>query len=156
MPTKGQLTSRLGALLNLGKSELRAEWQRLFGRSAPNALRKDLMVRVLAYRLQEEQFGHLKPATGKRLQRIAKACAAHPGAPVLNLPAFKSGTRLVREWNGKLHVVTVIEDGFEYEGKRYSSLSPVARLITGTRWSGPLFFGLRGGHFREQRDAQRN
>jgi Protein of unknown function (DUF2924) len=156
MPTKGHVTSRLAELPNLCKSDLRAEWQRLFGRPAPDALRKDLMVRVLAYRIQEWHFGNLKPATSKRLQQIAKACAAHPRAPLSDLPAFKSGTRLVRAWNGKPHVVTVIEDGFEYAGSCYSSLSRVARLITGTRWSGPLFFGLRGGHIKEHRDAQRN
>jgi hypothetical protein len=156
MPIKGHITSRLRALPNLEKAELCAEWQRLFGRPAPDALRKDLMVRVLAYRIQEARFGNLKPATSKRLQQIAKACAAHPRAPVLDLPAFKSGTRLVREWNGKPHVVTVIKEGFEYAGKRYPSLSRVARLITGTRWSGPLFFGLRRGHVREHIDAQRN
>jgi hypothetical protein len=114
------------------------------------------MVKVLAYRIQETQFGNLKPATAARLQQIAKACAAHPGAPVSGLPTFKSGTRLVREWNGKSYVVTVIKEGFEHAGKRYSSLSRVARVITGTRWNGPLFFGLRGGRVREHRDAQRN
>jgi DUF2924 family protein len=156
MPINVQITSRLSALPNLGKAELRSEWHRLFGRPAHDALRKDLMVRVLAYRIQEVQFGELKAATCKRLQQIAKARAAHPRAPISDSPALKSGTRLVREWKGKSHAVTVIEDGFEYASKRYSSLSQIARLITGTRWSGPLFFGLRNNRAREHKDAQRS
>ena len=155
MATTAQIT-KLHLLPSLGKAELRAEWQRLFGRPAPSALRKDLIAKVLAYRIQELRFGSLNSAAGKRLRQIAKACEANPRAPLPDLPGFKSGTRLIGDWKGKPHVVTIIEDGFEYGGKRYSSLSRVARLITGTRWSGPLFFGLKARHDRDHRDGHRN
>ena len=108
------------------------------------------MARVLAYRLQEVAFGGLKPATRRRLQQIAKALAADPRASIVDSPSIKPGTRLVREWKGRPHTVTVVEDGFQYSGKRYSSLSEIARLITGTRWSGPLFFGLKTSRSKER------
>jgi hypothetical protein len=150
MPAPAEITKRLRLLSAFGKPELSAEWQRLFSRPAPEALRKDLMLRVLAYRIQEVAFGGLKPATRKRLQQLAKAIAENPRAPVSPAPSIKPGTRLVREWNGKPNVVTVLEEGFEYSGKRYGSLSEIARLITGTRWSGPLFFGLKSNRAKER------
>jgi hypothetical protein len=143
MPRLGPLTSRLKTLPNLSKAELRSQWQQLFGRRAPEILRKDLMVQVLAYRIQELTFGGMKPAIRKRLEQIAKTLAMNPGAKVSESPAIKPGTRLIREWRGKAHVVTVVDNGLEYGGTLYASLSEIARVITGTRWSGPLFFGLK-------------
>ena len=119
------------------------EWHRLFGKPAPEGLRKDLMLPVVAYRIQELAFGGLKPETRKRLKEVAKALSADRHAQVFSATKIKPGTRLLREWNGKTHVVTAIEGGFGYEGKQFGSLSEVARVITGTRWSGPLFFGLK-------------
>jgi hypothetical protein len=139
----------------MDKAALRSEWERLFGRAAPEHLRKDLLVRIVAYRMQEVTFGGLKSGTRKRLRQIAKALASDPRALVTDSPTIKPGTRLVREWNGKPNVVTVLEKGFEYQGRRYGSLSQIARLITGTRWSGPLFFGLKGNHKQGNGDAGR-
>ena len=150
MPDRADITSRLRSLPTLEKGELQSEWQRLFGRPAPAPLRKDLLIRVLAYRMQEVAYGGLKPATRKRLQQLAKTIAENPRAPISSAPSIKPGTRLVREWNGKPNVVTVLEEGFEYSGKRYGSLSEIARLITGTRWSGPLFFGLKSNRAKER------
>jgi hypothetical protein len=76
---------------------------------------------------------------------MAKALEKDPGAEISAAPGFKPGTRLIRQWQDQTHVVTVREDGYEYQGSHYQSLSHVARLITGTRWSGPLFFGLKSG-----------
>lgn len=143
MRNKVQLTSRLNALPALSKDNLRSEWERLFDRPAPEGLRKDLMLRVIAYRMQEVAFGGLKPTLRKRLQHVAKVLASDRHAIIADAPTIKPGTRLVREWRGKPHVVTAIESGFEYAGRRFASLSEIARLITGTRWSGPLFFGLK-------------
>jgi hypothetical protein len=77
----------------------------------------------------------------------------NPNTEISEAPQIKAGTRLIRDWRGQAHRVTVLENGYEYAGKRYSSLSQIARLITGTRWSGPLFFGLKGNHAKELRDA---
>ncbi len=102
---------------------------------------------MLAYKLQEQAYGGLKPEVKRRLRELAaglhrdsKKTAAQRRDPL----RIKPGTRLIRQWEGQTHHVTVGEAGFEYNGERYKSLSAIARLITGTRWSGPLFFGLKG------------
>ena len=104
--------------------------------------------------MQEQAYGGLSPAPRKRLSDLARKFEANPNAELSGAPRIKPGTRLIRDWRGQSHRVTVLDNGYEYAGKRYSSLSKVARLITGTRWSGPLFFGLRGTHARERIDAQ--
>jgi hypothetical protein len=113
-----------------------------------------LLVQGIAYRLQEKALGGLKPATLRLLERIADDTAA--GRPV-SMPSEKSrmttGTVLMREWHGKKHQVTVLEDGFLYRAKRFRSLSQIARLITGARWSGPLFFGLKSSRKEQINEA---
>jgi hypothetical protein len=102
-------------------------------------------VPLLAYKLQERAYGGLKPEIRRHLEKLAASYKRDPDkkAASFAIPRrIKPGTRLLRQWNGKTHQVTVVEDGFEYEGARYKSLSVIARLITETRWSGPLFFGL--------------
>ena len=102
------------------------------------------MVQAIAYRLQEQALGGLKPATRRLLERIAGHAAAR--RPVSTAPAkmrVSAGTVLIREWHGTKHQVTVLKDGFLYHTKHYRSLSPIARAITGSCWSGPLFFGLK-------------
>ncbi|MBS3961134.1 MAG: DUF2924 domain-containing protein [Sandarakinorhabdus sp.] len=124
--------------------ELKTEWQGLMGSVAPNNSRSFLEQR-LAYRIQELTFGGLaKPVT--RLldaladevdgKKVRKSVISDPRNPVI-------GTRLVREWNGVEQVITVLKDGFDWQGRRYKSLSAIARTITGTRWNGYRFFGLR-------------
>ncbi len=140
---------QLESLHGLDKAALRAQWFELFKRPAPE-LRRDLLIRILAYRIQEQAYGGLSPRTRSRLRRLARLFEKGPRAALPSAPTIKPGTRLLRQWQGQTHVVTVIEGGFEYKGKRYASLSQIARLITGTRWSGPLFFGLKGNAQREE------
>ena len=140
----GQVLARLAALKAMTVNELKADWLALMGSAAPNNSRSFLEQR-LAYRIQELAFdGLAKPVT--RLldaladevegKKVRKSVISDPRNPVI-------GTRLVREWDGAEHVITVLKDGFDWQGSRYKSLSAVARDITGTRWNGYRFFGLR-------------
>ncbi len=121
--------------------EVRREWRRLY-RSAPPKISRDLLIRGIVYRLQQFRHGGLSKSTLRRLNTLAKMfrtegrVAPNPGL------ALKPGARLVREWHGRTHTVTVTEDGFEYAGTSYSSLTKIAKKITGVHWSGPRFFGL--------------
>jgi hypothetical protein len=135
-------THRLDSLNHLNKSELWGVWQQLFKNDPPLAMRNDLMLRIVAQRLQEQEFGGLSAASLRQLRRFATTFEANPKA-VLSSRPLKSGTRLVRQWKDQVHVVNVEGKGYEYRGDRYQSLSEIARLITGTQWSGPLFFGLK-------------
>ncbi len=148
------ITQRLDSLPRLSKPALCGLWRQLFKRDPPLAIRKELMLRILAYRLQEQQFGGLADASCRRLRQLATAFEADPNAVVSTRPSIKSGTRLVRQWGEQVHVVEVEAEGYQYKGARYKSLSEIARLITGTRWSGPLFFGLKGKQSTETREAQ--
>lgn len=106
---------------------------------------KDLLIRALAYELQVTALGGLKATLKKRLQHISSdpsTSGTMELAQWLNRPAMKLGTRMVRTWKGELHSVTAIKEGFDYRGTTYSSLSKIAYIITGTKWSGPTFFGL--------------
>lgn len=141
------LEREIAALPKMNIAQLRAKWRSSLKQAPPLHVRKQLFVPILAYKLQEHASGGLKPEIRRRLEKLAASYRRDPNkeATPLAIPRrIKPGTRLLRQWNGKTHQVTVIEDGFEYEGERYKSLSVIARLITGTRWSGPLFFGLKG------------
>jgi hypothetical protein len=117
-------------------------------------MRKELMLQIVAYRLQEQEFGGLSEVSRRRLRQLASTFEADPNAVVSTRPAIKPGTRLVRQWKEQVHVVEVGAEGYEYKGARYESLSEIARLITGTRWSGPLFFGLKGKQSKESTEAR--
>jgi hypothetical protein len=137
------IEERLTELSRMSRYELQQEWHKLFGRSAPRNMRRDLLFRFLAYKTQELAFGGLQPRTRKRLVEIARALEKNPHAQIIDGPVIKPGVRLIRRWKGIVHVVTIFEEGYEYKNKRYANLSEIARLITGTRWSGPVFFGLK-------------
>ena len=124
--------------------ELRRRWRAIYGRPPPLRSRPEFLRRALAYEAQARLLGGLPEATCKRLRRLAEG-KGDLGHTARAAPRLKPGTRLIREWQGKAHHVTVLDEGFEYQGERYASLSVIARHITGTRWSGPLFFGLRDG-----------
>jgi Protein of unknown function (DUF2924) len=143
------IASRLRALPALTTLQLREEWNRVFGRPAPSNLRRELIIRILGYRIQEQVFGGFSAATRHRLRTLARMFEKDSRAMIPCVPIAKPGTRLVRVWKGQTHVVTVAESGFEYKGRRHESLSQIARLITGTRWSGPLFFGLKSHGTKE-------
>lgn len=139
------LRSRIRRLQDLDGSALRREWRRL-SRSEPPRTSRDLLVRALAYRLQEVEFGGLPKWARQTLAGPAAPidCAEGGGTPKPAAPRLKPGARLIREWHGRTHSVIVLDDAFEFEGRRYRSLTQIAREITGAHWSGPRFFGLMG------------
>lgn len=138
-----RLARELAGLPHLDRWELLERWRVLYGTAPPSHISRPILVRAIAYRMQEQVFGGLKPATRRLLQRVAEEIRA--GKPITSVqsPTLKPGTRLLREWNRTTHEVIVLEDGVLFRGKHHRSLSEVARLITGSRWSGPRFFGLR-------------
>ncbi len=122
---------------------LRARWRAEFRCEPPPAFGPDLLRRSLAYRLQEAAYGKLSAATQRELDGLAAQLEKSPSARVALPRRIKPGSVLVRDWNRKSHRVMVLASGFEYDGRPYQNLSEIARLITGTRWNGPRFFGLR-------------
>lgn len=136
--------ARLAALKLMRVNELKSEWQSLFGSDAPNNSRPFLEMR-LAWRIQELAYGGPSRETIRLLDALADELRDKPGRKALIADPRKpvAGTRLVREWDGAEHTITVLRDGFEFEGRHYKSLSSIARAITGTRWNGWRFFGLR-------------
>ncbi len=147
-PVVAGVAELLARLNDLTLDELRAEWRRLY-RSAPPRLSRDLMRRAIAYRIQEKAFGGLSAASKRKLKDHATQIEITGRVRPDSRPVVRSGARLVREWNGRTYTVTVTEDGFEYGGKTYRSLTKVARVITGAHWSGPRFFGLNGTPARD-------
>ncbi|HEU5048589.1 MAG TPA: DUF2924 domain-containing protein [Rickettsiales bacterium] len=142
---KGSLAVELAGLPHLERSELIERWRALYSNVPPKNISRQLMVKAIAYKMQERVYGGLKPATKKFLAKSLEALKADKVKPAILPPALiKPGTRLIREWHGKTYEVEVIADGVLFNGKRYRSLSEVARIITGVKWSGPLFFGLKG------------
>jgi DUF2924 family protein len=137
------IEEQIARLPSLDKSELHLLWQQLFGRAASMRLRRQVMIPVLAYRIQEQAHGGLKPSTVKRLRDMANALEINRSAVLNRVPRVAPGTRLIREWRGKTHEVLSVTNGYEYQGSVFASLSEIARQITGTRWSGPLFFGIK-------------
>jgi hypothetical protein len=133
----------LASLPTLGKAALCELWKQLFDVSPNPKLRRDLMVPLLAYRLQEQAFGSISAGARGRLRHLSQAFERNSDAAISSAPNLRPGTRLVREWRDQVHLVNVEDNGYEYHGARYQSLSEIARLITGTRWSGPLFFGIK-------------
>ena len=149
-----KLASQLDRLRELNPEQLRAQWQTLFGADPPSKLRFSLLVQGIAYRLQEKALGGLKPATMRLLERIADdAAARRQAAPTPKKIRVNGGTVLVREWHGTKHQVTVLQDEFLYRAKHFRSLSQIARAITGSRWSGPLFFGLKAARKEQINEA---
>jgi Protein of unknown function (DUF2924) len=106
-------------------------------------LSRELLVRAVAYRMQEVALGGLRPEPQRQLRRIAQQLKETGGATIRARPELTPGTRLLRQWQGRTYEVLVLDDGFFWQGTRYRSLSAIARQITGTAWSGPLFFGLK-------------
>jgi Protein of unknown function (DUF2924) len=142
---KDSLDEKLAALPQMSRKDLQALWTKLFDKPPNPSLRREILVPILAYRLQERSLGGLKPSVEKRLREFAQPSSRNQNS----LFRPKPGTRFVREWQDKLHEVSVLSDGYEYNDRTFTSLSEIAREITGTRWSGPAFFGLK------KRDAPR-
>ncbi len=135
--------SDIGRLKGFNRTELLDEWQAQFGEPAPAWRSAEHIRRTIAWRIQESTFGGLSPDTKQKLRQLARAFKRNPNHQFRPNLDLKPGTLLEREWEGVRHRVRTLDEGFEYSGERFASLSEVARKITGTRWSGPLFFGLR-------------
>jgi hypothetical protein len=138
------LDDEIARLRGVDLAGLQACWRSMFGRRAPAHLPKHLLLRIVAYRMQAEVHGDLDPASVRSLDRLAKT-GSDKSAALPQASSVKPGTLLVREWDGVLHRVMALDQGFVWNGTSYRSLSEVARAITGTRWNGPRFFGLREG-----------
>jgi hypothetical protein len=130
----------LTALAELDRTALLERWRTVFGREAPPRLSRPLMEKAIAYEVQVRVFGGLSARARRALRAAAKADGR---SSLSKLPS--RGTRLIREWHGTLHEVEVLEDGYLWRRERHRSLSAIARAITGTKWSGPRFFGLLAG-----------
>ena len=137
----GELSARLAALPTLSLGDLRLEWRRLY-RADPPRLSRDMMMRAIAHRLQEIGHGGLSKATLRRLTALTAEFETAGAVAPPSGPRLRPGSRLVREWHGRTHTVCVTDDGFEFQGKSYRSLTTIAYEITGAHWSGPRFFGL--------------
>ena len=131
------------ALTQLTPGALRALWPQWFDRPPPAKIRRELLMRALAYRMQERTSGGLTTATRTKLRALAEAVTKPAKWEGLARPRLTPGTHVIREWGNERHQVTVEAVGYLYRGQRYRSLSEIARKITGTRWSGPVFFGVK-------------
>ena len=140
---KGATGEALSRLPKLDIRELREEWRLLYKADASPHLSRDLLIRSVAYRMQEFALGGLRPEPQRQLRQIAQELKQTGAAAIRLRPQLKPGTRLMREWQGRSYEVVVLDRGFFWQGTHYRSLSAVARKITGTAWSGPLFFGLK-------------
>jgi Protein of unknown function (DUF2924) len=146
--------TEIARLRGLDTKALRARWRTSVGQDAPTHLARHLLFAMLAYRLQAEAMGDLDADTVRFLKHVDLAPSKHAAVPLTQ--AFERrrrdlspGTVLTREWSGQHHRVMVLEEGFVWEGRTYRSLSEIAKLITGTQWNGPRFFGLR-----DRKDAE--
>ncbi len=136
------ILTQVAALPAMPTDKLKAMWRELTG-TEPPPYNRTFLVKRLAYRLQELAFGGLSSQAERRLDDLADELDGKKKPRPKDMTAPIAGTKLIREWQGVQHEVTALAEGFEWQGRRYQSLSAVARAITGTRWNGPLFFGLR-------------
>ena len=145
----------LSELDRLSRTQLLDRWRELYRKPAPTGLRRELMIPFLAYRIQENLEGGLS-AAAKVLLKSAKrqvqrtSCAGNRNTR----GPMKPGTRILRRWKGAIHEVDVTETAYQYRDHEYRSLSEIARIITGTRWSGPAFFGLRRTESQKKRNHE--
>lgn len=141
VPTRAVPTD-LERLLQMTKTELIAEFRSLYGSPPPRYIHRGLLLSAVAYQWQVRASGESDRALQRRLARLAEQLQRH-GAITAERPSMKPGTQLLREWQGETHTVTVTEAGYQYREEHFASLSAIARQITGTAWSGPVFFGLK-------------
>lgn len=139
----GEIEQEVESLRRMSRQQLKDRWREMFKAAPPVAFTPDLLARGIAWRLQEKALGGLT-AEARRLLGAGEGGTCAPAKRRASRPILRPGNRLVRRWRGRTYVVEVAEDGLDYDGKRFSSLSFIATKITGTRWSGPKFFGLAG------------
>jgi len=141
------ILKQIAQLPRLSFGELQERWRALFG-SEPPAYNKAFLIKRLAHRIQELAYGGLSESAKARMQEIERE-SGNSELTAIDRPAPQKkgmpvvGTRLIREWNGDRYEVTVVRDGFEYQGKTYRSLTAITKVITGAHWNGPAFWGLR-------------
>jgi hypothetical protein len=140
-PGLSDIEAEIAGLLDRSTQELRLAWRKLHRAEPPFGISRDLLIRALVHQLQEQRYGGTGRASRRRLQTLIGEREKH-GASFDPAVVLKTGTTLVRQWRGHTHAVLVRDNGFEYEGERYRSLSIIAKRITGAHWSGPRFFGL--------------
>ena len=132
----------LAELETMDVPALQQKWEELYGLPAPRRMRSAFLIRACAYRIQEQAFGGLKASTLKQIEAVLADLRAGKAVMVRPKRTLSPGVRLVREWGGATHHVEVLEQGYQWQGRTYRSLSVIAREITSARWSGPRFFGL--------------
>ena len=143
LSTAQNVAARLEALEQMDHAALRAEWRRLYRTHPPKHVSRDLLMLGVAWKIQEQAYGGLGAATKRRVADLAKTLERDGDVTRSRVARVRPGAKLVREWRGETHIVIVREDGFEWKGRHWRSLSVVAREITGGHWSGPRFFGLK-------------
>ena len=148
-----KVADELGAIGDLTRIELVERWTRIHRRPPPKGLSRRLLEYTVAYDVQAREYGGLKPAIRRKLRQRASGVEelARPAVAHGKAKSLFPGTRLMREWRGRTHRVDVLESGYLCDGKHYGSLSQIARAITGARWSGPRFFGVRRAVTRKRR-----
>ena len=144
-PATGDLEGQLAALARTEYPDLQAAWQRLFRSRPPKKLGREMLELAVAWKLQERASGGHGSPTKRQLVSLAQSLRTDGDIAKVRIVAMKRGATLLREWNGETHQVLVLNSGFQWRGGRWASLSAIAREITGTRWSGPRFFGLDRG-----------
>lgn len=136
------LEQQLAELPGMSRAQLRAKWRDCWRKPAPD-IGPDLLRRGIAWKLQSRVHGDLPTHVKRELERAAECLRRGEGLVSWGRPSLKPGTRLVRQWQGRVHHVLVLDDGYEYGARHFNSLTQVATAITGTHWSGPTFFGLK-------------
>ena len=153
LPDASACREALARLPELDLAELRQQWRALHKSDASPHLSRELLLRAVAYRMQEVAFGGLRPEHRRQLRQIVEEFNQTGEVRRRAWLEMRSGTRLVREWRGRTYEVLVLDEGFSWQGTHYRSLSAIAREITGTPWSGPLFFGLKHNRSAPQKPA---
>ena len=138
------IAAKLRALEQMDHAALRAAWRRLYRAHPPKRVARDLLLLGVAWKIQEQAYGGLGAATRRHVAELAETLEGEGDVSRGRVARLRPGARLVREWRGETHTVIVGEDGFEWRGRHWRSLSVIAREITGGHWSGPRFFGLKG------------
>jgi hypothetical protein len=142
-PSTSEISQLIEMLPTFDRERLCELWQQNFGRPAARGLRRELLLPILAYRIQERAYGGLKPEIEARLREIQASLDPKSRRYGDARLRYKPGTRLIREWNGEVHEVTLGAAGYIYKGESYKTLSRIACKITGAHWSGPAFFGTK-------------
>jgi len=147
------VAANLQELEQMDSAALRTEWRRLYRAHPPKGVRRDLLLLGVAWKIQEQAYGGLGAANKRRLADLAETLGRDGDITRSRVARLRPGAKLVREWRGETHTVTVADDGFEWKGRHWRSLSVIAREITGGHWSGPRFFGLKEKQRTNSEDA---